>query len=1168
MLNRQCRQGQRGFTLAEILVTTAIFAIIMIAALAVYDRSNQVFKTSTEAADMQQSTRIGFDKLISDIRMAGFDYSRGGQPQNAWEAPQADEQIEYAGETAVVFRSNFNYNSSAGTGNGLEPAFTPHNIEGKAIFPYVTTSNSEIIAYVLRSANASANTGSISFFVDDYQPRAVFPSTISPAPAGANPPHPEAQVTIGGIDLTNANPPYTLYRVTVADVLANSLGTPVAENIRSLNFKYYTDLAGTNLVTNADGTAITATRNADGSTLATANTGAVGGAGQYNADSVGTTTNFGDRNQRASIAAVRVNLVGMNASPDLQGYTNATETVAAVQKYRQYALSSLVVPRNLGLTGFPEPTYTTPGPPTIVGMCLGHCGAPVIYWTPPTSGAADSYRIEWDTNQLGAFGSYILINDPTLTQAIVPDDGVSDPSMTYYYRMESINQNGQSPASAMWNAKPQNRTKPQAPTALAGTPGQANRIPLVWNAPANNQSGSDILACNGTGGSTNGTAIPPQEIVKFRVSRGTDAAFDPNNPADPGVQLLGFTSASQPPQATGGAQVSWNDSGTTSAFYPANCVPYYYRVAALDRCYKQPTWNFSGNSADSISAYSSVVGPFQSTSSTAPQPPAAIQIDKVSQDGSGNLWTGCPDPSNLLSANCRVKLIWQPTVTDIATPANIIGIDRYVVTRRFRLQQAGGVYATDANFGTAGELEINCVTGTCTTGFSQQSPSAQLAYVDTPPFLNNGGLVLEYQYTLAAKNCSLYSGNSPYGIIEASENQSGQIAPLPPGPNPYVAFPGCSTNPAIVQAGAQNPAASGDSPSTAWVFNQGDTVTVTPSVGSTVTSVAFQLFTFPTPAQVGATQSINTPGPYVFTWGNIAGTDTYTLRITLNTIDAQNNPCQEVHVKYIQQQSPAVCFFSNVAPPAPIIVSHPANPETDHIDFTVTNSGNEPIRFNMAPGLNGVPLSGPTFNGGYNVTWTDPDLPNHKDLAITSIQWGVPSAGYSFTQVICVFNSTCVPAGGTISTITSSGTTATVTTSSAHNMVTGDVVTINNINNAVFNGTKTITRISNTQFTVPITSCGNCSGAQANSNGMLYAAQRKINLTMPATMPNVPANGTFTIRVNFTFDGHGSIPSMPSSPSAILKFCLRYRILTEQTIDKNCNLVGQAASTANPTSCD
>src|SRR6266566_4646110 len=104
---------QRGFTLAEILVTTAIFAIIMIAALTVYDRSNRVFKTSTEAADLQQSTRIAFDKLVSDVRMAGFDFNRGGIPNGNGQFAQPDEQIEYAGPTAVVFRANFDYASNA-----------------------------------------------------------------------------------------------------------------------------------------------------------------------------------------------------------------------------------------------------------------------------------------------------------------------------------------------------------------------------------------------------------------------------------------------------------------------------------------------------------------------------------------------------------------------------------------------------------------------------------------------------------------------------------------------------------------------------------------------------------------------------------------------------------------------------------------------------------------------------------------------------------------------------------------------------------------------------------------------------------------------------------------------------------------------------------------------
>src|SRR5689334_18289090 len=199
---------QRGFTLAEILVTTAIFAIIMIAALTVYDRSNQVFKQGAESADLQQSTRIGFEKLVSDLRMAGFDYSRGGIPSGDGQMPQPDEQIEYAGPSAIVFRANFNYNVATSAGNGLEIPYQPKNVSGGYIFPYVTTSNSEIVAYVLRSNDSTKNTGSIKFYVDDYLPRAAFPSTVSPAPK--DPSHPEQIVTISGIDTSNNNPPYTL----------------------------------------------------------------------------------------------------------------------------------------------------------------------------------------------------------------------------------------------------------------------------------------------------------------------------------------------------------------------------------------------------------------------------------------------------------------------------------------------------------------------------------------------------------------------------------------------------------------------------------------------------------------------------------------------------------------------------------------------------------------------------------------------------------------------------------------------------------------------------------------------------------------------------------------------------------------------------------------------
>ena len=170
--------NERGYTLMEIMVAVAIFAVIIMAALLLYDRSNQVFKQSVESSDMQQSTRVAFDKLAADLRMAGFDYDRDGTPFGAlastWKGTtayttgmlvqpsnpnghtyvciaggtsaaaepswptgdkevvlektgtvqwqehgdlqyqQPDEQIEYAGRSAVVIRANFNYETATG----------------------------------------------------------------------------------------------------------------------------------------------------------------------------------------------------------------------------------------------------------------------------------------------------------------------------------------------------------------------------------------------------------------------------------------------------------------------------------------------------------------------------------------------------------------------------------------------------------------------------------------------------------------------------------------------------------------------------------------------------------------------------------------------------------------------------------------------------------------------------------------------------------------------------------------------------------------------------------------------------------------------------------------------------------------------------------------------
>src|SRR5512132_2472854 len=112
-MTKRMNRTSSGFTLVEILVATAIFAVIMVAALMMYDRNQQVFKQSVEAADLQQNTRVAFDKMVSEVRMAGFDYDRDGEPTTGTAEEQPDEQIEYANTRAVTFRANLDYDANA-----------------------------------------------------------------------------------------------------------------------------------------------------------------------------------------------------------------------------------------------------------------------------------------------------------------------------------------------------------------------------------------------------------------------------------------------------------------------------------------------------------------------------------------------------------------------------------------------------------------------------------------------------------------------------------------------------------------------------------------------------------------------------------------------------------------------------------------------------------------------------------------------------------------------------------------------------------------------------------------------------------------------------------------------------------------------------------------------
>lgn len=639
--------AQAGFTLAEILVATAVFLIIFLGAMMLYDRSNQVFKQGVEASDMQQNTRVAFDKVIADIRMAGFDFDRDGRPAGgtvlAWrpntlygrgasvsptdpllssnafrcevagksgataadepdwtatysclsgsecvndaspvvwvkkagtaEYQQPDEQLEYVGRSAITVRANFNYEDPLSPDNGREGDYEP----AKGQFPIVTTSNKEIATYALRS-DRGKNEDDITFYADITKPRSSYPGGP-----------PEEAVTIGKFDdcMTGGvwdgckQPPYTLYRVTLADDYATTgktIETPIASNIRSLRFTYYEDIAGTE-----------ALRDLAATPAVEPNGGAIGGDGIY--DPKDGSVIIPDRLIRQKIKSIGVELVGMGEAPDFN-YTNPDETASAYTdtsgrlieptRYREYHIESLVSPRNIGKHGMREQDVLPPGPPELTRILVGACGIITVEWNPPkvsaTSGAVEQYQVEWkqctgaaDCTLAGTFTS----EAPTLdTSWAVPN---LDPAFKYIFRVKAFNGYGSdtSKDAGFWDG-PLNRTKPEVPSGLVASSSGANQIDLNWTRPLKPVSG-DLRIVTSGGTETAGTILA-SEIVGYEVYRSTSPLPDP-----PLASQLIFNGPLSTDPISG--VVHFPDDKIT------NCTTYYYKVRAVEKCFEKDSYN-------------------------------------------------------------------------------------------------------------------------------------------------------------------------------------------------------------------------------------------------------------------------------------------------------------------------------------------------------------------------------------------------------------------------------------------------------------------------------------------------------------------------------------------------------------------------------------------------
>ena len=87
-----CRTG-KGFTLLEVLISTTLFSIVFAGVYLLYATMQGMMSRGELMSDLQQNARVGLDKMVQEIRMAGYD-PQGAIPlvalaQKARSAPPA-----------------------------------------------------------------------------------------------------------------------------------------------------------------------------------------------------------------------------------------------------------------------------------------------------------------------------------------------------------------------------------------------------------------------------------------------------------------------------------------------------------------------------------------------------------------------------------------------------------------------------------------------------------------------------------------------------------------------------------------------------------------------------------------------------------------------------------------------------------------------------------------------------------------------------------------------------------------------------------------------------------------------------------------------------------------------------------------------------------------------
>jgi prepilin-type N-terminal cleavage/methylation domain-containing protein len=566
---RSTKQGEAGFSLIEMLLAGAIFSIVAAVVFIFYTAAQKSYKAGENFTDQQQATRVAFDRMLSDIRLAGFNTNPDG------DASRVDEQVEGAWDTAVTIRGDFDFEDPTASQ-------TPETTLKGTVYNVVSTGNDEIVTYALAKPGNSGPTGpdTLTLRLDPDKPRSKTLKTV----------------TIPNVALVQNNPPYTLYRITLADVSgafpsspqasSSFIYEPVADNIKSMTFQYWPD-AGAQLGPN------TPTSSADD----------IGGA---DANSV----------TRSKIRKITVDLVGMTPNPDMN-YVDATDATATTN-YRKFELSSVVNAENLGKTGIKDIDITPPPAPTNVALVPGHCQGMLVKWdTPSSSSGVTNYNIKyWPSGSPTPF-STTSVTYPHSEYGTIDYLGHGFVSgltsgVSYCFQVQARdlvgNQSGWSPASSPPCATVTEASTPGTPTNLVATGNGTtspldSQITLTWDqvkANANTVTGDPNLI----GGHT-----IMRDPAGYKLYRDVVSTFTPND----ATNLVANNTV------LGNGVTTYTDTTV------ANCQTYYYKVVTTDTC--------------SVVSAASTAATGHAQTNVAPAKPTGLAANRISKLVVNLTWT-------------------------------------------------------------------------------------------------------------------------------------------------------------------------------------------------------------------------------------------------------------------------------------------------------------------------------------------------------------------------------------------------------------------------------------------------------------------------------------------------------------------------------------------------